>query len=196
MRRCCCSTRWRPISIPRGGSALYDALSDLGAQVFMTGADPLAFAEIADRAQIFEVTPGQVRAAHLTGTLRSRSPRIFRCRWNTCAAGALSSRDKIADRRRLEVRWLRTMTTSQSTAAEEINERLQDAIDGLRKDVTRVEVWATALGTFSKPVPDYQPDEKYPARSRRLQKRQKIALPRAPHFGLGWGLKILLKTTT
>jgi len=46
-------------------------------------------------------------------------------------------------------------------AAEEINERLQDAIDGLRKDVTRVEVWATALGTFSKPVPDYQPDEKH-----------------------------------
>lgn len=45
--------------------------------------------------------------------------------------------------------------------AEEINERLQDAIDGLRKDVTRVEVWATALGTFAKPVPDYQPDEKY-----------------------------------
>ena len=36
-------------------------LSDLGAQVFMTGADPLAFAEIADRAQIFEVTPGQAR---------------------------------------------------------------------------------------------------------------------------------------
>ncbi len=46
-------------------------------------------------------------------------------------------------------------------AAEEINERLQDAIDGLRKDVTRVEVWATALGTFAKPVPDYQPDEKH-----------------------------------
>lgn len=46
-------------------------------------------------------------------------------------------------------------------AAEEINERLQDAIDGLRKDVTRVEVWATALGTFARPVPEYQPDEKY-----------------------------------
>ena len=32
---------------------------------------------------------------------------------------------------------------------EEINERLHEAIDGLRKDVTRVEIWATALGTFS-----------------------------------------------
>ena len=43
----------------------------------------------------------------------------------------------------------------------EITERLQDAIDELRKDATRVEVWATALSTFSKPVPDYQPDEKH-----------------------------------
>jgi DNA replication and repair protein RecF len=41
--------------------ALYDALTDLGAQVFMTGADPLAFSEIEDRAQIFEVSPGQIR---------------------------------------------------------------------------------------------------------------------------------------
>jgi DNA replication and repair protein RecF len=46
---------------PGRRSALYDALSDLGAQVFMTGADPAAFAEIADRAQMFDVTPGQVR---------------------------------------------------------------------------------------------------------------------------------------
>jgi DNA replication and repair protein RecF len=41
--------------------ALYDALTDLGAQVFMTGADPAAFSEIEDRAQIFEVSPGQIR---------------------------------------------------------------------------------------------------------------------------------------
>ncbi len=46
---------------PGRRSALYDALSDLGAQVFMTGADPAAFAEIADRAQMFDVMPGQVR---------------------------------------------------------------------------------------------------------------------------------------
>jgi DNA replication and repair protein RecF len=46
---------------PSRRSALYDALSDLGVQVFMTGADPLAFAEIAGRAQVFEVTPGEVR---------------------------------------------------------------------------------------------------------------------------------------
>jgi hypothetical protein len=27
----------------------------------MTGADPLAFAEIADRAEVFEISPGHVR---------------------------------------------------------------------------------------------------------------------------------------
>lgn len=42
-----------------------------------------------------------------------------------------------------------------------ISEKLHEAIDGLRKDVTRVEVWATALSTFAKPVPDYQPNPKY-----------------------------------
>jgi hypothetical protein len=42
-----------------------------------------------------------------------------------------------------------------------ISEKLHEAIDGLRKDVTRVEVWATALSTFAKPIPDYQPNPKY-----------------------------------
>jgi|GEM_PF-1635962 len=43
----------------------------------------------------------------------------------------------------------------------EINERLHEALDGLRKDVTRVEIWATALGSFSEPVPDYSPSKKF-----------------------------------
>lgn len=47
------------------------------------------------------------------------------------------------------------------TGREDINERLHDAIDGLRKDVTRVEVWATALGSFTQPVPDYSPSKKF-----------------------------------
>ena len=42
-----------------------------------------------------------------------------------------------------------------------ISEKLHEAIDGLRKDVTRVEIWATALSTFAKPVPEYQPNAKY-----------------------------------
>ncbi|MPZ41091.1 MAG: DNA replication/repair protein RecF [Rhizobiales bacterium] len=40
--------------------ALYRELEKLGAQVWMTGADPAAFAEIEQRAQVFLVTPGHV----------------------------------------------------------------------------------------------------------------------------------------
>ena len=40
--------------------ALYDALSNLGAQVWMTGADPAAFGDIVGRAQVFEVRAGMV----------------------------------------------------------------------------------------------------------------------------------------
>ncbi len=40
--------------------ALYDALSNLGAQVWMTGADPVAFGDIVGRAQVFEVRAGMV----------------------------------------------------------------------------------------------------------------------------------------
>jgi DNA replication and repair protein RecF len=45
---------------PNRRNALYDALSCLGSQVWMTGADPAAFAEIAPRAQIFEITSGRI----------------------------------------------------------------------------------------------------------------------------------------
>lgn len=45
---------------PLRRAALYDELEKLGAQVWMTGADPLAFTDIADRAQMFDVTPGKV----------------------------------------------------------------------------------------------------------------------------------------
>lgn len=38
---------------------LYEALAGLGAQVWMSGADPAAFAGIAARAEIFEVAPGR-----------------------------------------------------------------------------------------------------------------------------------------
>ncbi len=45
---------------PTRRAALYDELTALGAQVWMTGADPALFDEIASRAQVFEVRPGQV----------------------------------------------------------------------------------------------------------------------------------------
>ncbi len=41
-------------------NALYDALARLGSQVWMTGADPAAFADIAPRAQLFEIASGQI----------------------------------------------------------------------------------------------------------------------------------------
>jgi len=46
---------------PGRRSALYAELETLGAQVFMTGADPAAFAEIGTRADVFDVSPGMVR---------------------------------------------------------------------------------------------------------------------------------------
>ena len=45
---------------PARRAALYDALSVLGAQVWMTGADPAPFGEIVSRAQVFEVRAGTV----------------------------------------------------------------------------------------------------------------------------------------
>ena len=45
---------------PGRRAALYDALGKLGAQVWMTGADPTAFAEIATQADLFTVSPGRV----------------------------------------------------------------------------------------------------------------------------------------
>jgi DNA replication and repair protein RecF len=46
---------------PDRRAALYTALAELGAQVFMTGADPAAFAEAAPRAELFTVSPGRVQ---------------------------------------------------------------------------------------------------------------------------------------
>jgi DNA replication and repair protein RecF len=45
---------------PARRTALYDALVALGAQVWMTGADPAAFGDIVGRARVFEVRGGTV----------------------------------------------------------------------------------------------------------------------------------------
>jgi DNA replication and repair protein RecF len=45
---------------PSRRAALFAALGRLGAQVWMTGADPIAFAEVPAGAEIFDVTPGRV----------------------------------------------------------------------------------------------------------------------------------------
>lgn len=46
---------------PGRRKALFDELSAIGSQVFMTGADPAAFADVAGRAAVFEVASGGVR---------------------------------------------------------------------------------------------------------------------------------------
>jgi DNA replication and repair protein RecF len=45
---------------PGRRAALYDALAALGAQVWMTGADPAAFDDVVARAEVFTVSPGRV----------------------------------------------------------------------------------------------------------------------------------------
>jgi DNA replication and repair protein RecF len=48
---------------PARRAALFDALSALAAQVWMTGADPAPFADVASRAEVFAVSPGRVSPA-------------------------------------------------------------------------------------------------------------------------------------
>ena len=45
---------------PARRAALYDGLEKLGSQVFMTGADPQAFADVSGRALTLAVTPGRI----------------------------------------------------------------------------------------------------------------------------------------
>ena len=45
---------------PRRRAALFDELSKLGAQVWMTGADPAAFADVGSSGEVFNVESGQI----------------------------------------------------------------------------------------------------------------------------------------
>jgi DNA replication and repair protein RecF len=47
---------------PRRRAALFSIVEAIGAQVWMTGADPAAFADLPAQASLFEVTPGHVAA--------------------------------------------------------------------------------------------------------------------------------------
>lgn len=50
---------------------------------------------------------------------------------------------------------------------DDIRAKLQAAIDDLRIQLARVEIWADALDGFSRPVPHYRPDARFVLRSRR-----------------------------
>ena len=54
-----------------------------------------------------------------------------------------------------------------------IADKLRQAIDTLRADTVRVELWASALGCFALPIPDYDFEHKY-----RLKDRPKPGTPR------------------
>jgi DNA replication and repair protein RecF len=45
---------------PNRRNALFDELAKLGAQVWITGADPAAFVDIGSAGEIFDVESGQV----------------------------------------------------------------------------------------------------------------------------------------
>jgi hypothetical protein len=46
-------------------------------------------------------------------------------------------------------------------AEETIADNLIEALDCLRADLDRVELWAEALGSFQRPIPEYQPGDQY-----------------------------------
>jgi hypothetical protein len=42
-----------------------------------------------------------------------------------------------------------------------ISERLHESLARLREDIDRVELWASALEGFSRPIPDYDASRRY-----------------------------------
>jgi hypothetical protein len=46
-------------------------------------------------------------------------------------------------------------------AEDRIVQNLVEALEQLRQDLDRVEMWAAALGYFQRPAPEYQPDNQY-----------------------------------
>ena len=58
-------------------------------------------------------------------------------------------------------------------AEDQIVRNLAKALERLHEDLDRVELWTAALNYFQRPVPDYQPGERYllPSRPRRRDAR-------------------------
>jgi hypothetical protein len=47
--------------------------------------------------------------------------------------------------------------SGQQFGRDRIERNLHEAIARLEDDLTRIQIWASALGSFSQPIPDYQP---------------------------------------
>jgi hypothetical protein len=52
-------------------------------------------------------------------------------------------------------------------AEDQIVRNLAKALERLHEDLDRVELWTAALSCFQRPVPDYQPGERYHLPTRR-----------------------------
>jgi hypothetical protein len=66
-------------------------------------------------------------------------------------------------------------------AEEKIVHNLIEALEQLRRDLDRVELWAAALGYFQTPAPDYQPGDRYLL----PPSRQGVPPPRVDRNGRG-----------
>ena len=139
---------------PGRRAALQVELAELGAQVWMTGADPALFAEIREGAAIVEVASGRLRRTNKAPGVRfpedgPENPR---------------NADQEPDLRPLPLCDVCDPTEAQNARP---NGRRSNSpksgrgVGAVREDLDRVELWAAALGCFQQPVPDYEPRNQY-----------------------------------
>jgi hypothetical protein len=58
--------------------------------------------------------------------------------------------------------WNEGSQTMPEPAEDVIVRNLIEALERLREDLDRMELWASALGSFARPVPEYRPsDDRY-----------------------------------
>jgi len=50
------------------------------------------------------------------------------------------------------------MMRTRDDARDEVIRHLLEAIEQVRRDMTKVDLWASALNGFSRPIPNYDPD--------------------------------------
>jgi hypothetical protein len=51
--------------------------------------------------------------------------------------------------------------TEQELGRAKVARNLENAIERLQEDLVRIEIWASALGCFSQPIPDYKPSNDF-----------------------------------
>ena len=61
-----------------------------------------------------------------------------------------------------------------------ISERLQESLARLREDIDRVELWAGALESFSRPIPEYDAARRYRLRADKSEGQAESATKSQP----------------